>query len=191
MNSKKIEILKGDFSQVVPTLPDNKFNLIIIDGYHDYQSVKIEFESIIKKITEDGIVVFHDINEKSNGFTTYKFWEEIRKSYKTYEFPHAHGLGILFLNPQNKIANIMNKIQENNQMLIFELIGNLYHEMNNLKLFKIGFEEVNSKLHNTELSLIKLSQENRLNIEIINSIITSNSWRLTKIFRKIRQNVKK
>jgi hypothetical protein len=195
INSKRIEILKGDFSQVIPTFSNNKFNLVIIDGYHDYHSVKNEFQSIISKVREDGIVIFHDINEKSNGFTTYKFWEEIKENYKTFEFPHAHGLGILFLNSQNKIVRLMDKLQENNQVLIFELVGNLYHEINILRQYKIGFEDVSSRLHNTELSLIQLSQENSVNIEIISNITTSNSWRKTKVFReirnKIRHNVKK
>ena len=58
-----------------------KFDLIFIDGGHDYNTVKKDFDNYKTLINSSGIIVFHDI--KSNlDLGVPKFWDEIKRKYK-------------------------------------------------------------------------------------------------------------
>jgi hypothetical protein len=42
----------------------NKFDIIFIDGLHEYEQVKRDFENSIKSLSENGVIIFHDMNPK-------------------------------------------------------------------------------------------------------------------------------
>lgn len=80
------EVLSGDF-----------VDILFIDADHSYTSVKKDFQNYFNFVREGGIVAFHDIrNRKVNenasdvqmfeNFGVEKFWNEIKDSFKTYEF---------------------------------------------------------------------------------------------------------
>jgi len=97
--------LYGDFSQLIQSTFDEalkyfssgSIDLLHIDGYHIYDAVKHDFENWLPKVSPDGIIVFHDINVREKEFGAWKLWEEIRGRFMSFEFPHAHGLGVLAL----------------------------------------------------------------------------------------------
>jgi predicted O-methyltransferase YrrM len=58
-----------------------KFDLIFIDGGHDYSTVKKDFKNYKNLISSSGIIVLHDI--KSNlDIGVPKFWKEVKSHYK-------------------------------------------------------------------------------------------------------------
>jgi predicted O-methyltransferase YrrM len=77
------------------------FDLVLIDGNHDYKFVKKDFENYKSMISKNSFIIFHDI--KSNTFPgVSKFWKEISnsKQFKTKEFfcadyPMKAGIGLL------------------------------------------------------------------------------------------------
>jgi SAM-dependent methyltransferase len=93
----------SDFSTLVQTtfdsarlkFEDASIDLIHIDGLHRYEQVKHDFQSWLPKLSERGVVVFHDICERQANFGVWKLWDELKLKYPTFEFHHAHGLGIV------------------------------------------------------------------------------------------------
>jgi hypothetical protein len=93
------------FDNASEKFEDNSIDILHIDGLHTYEAVKHDFENWLPKVNEEkGIILLHDVCEKSDDFGVYKLWEELKKKYKTITFEHYHGLGVLFLNknPFNK-----------------------------------------------------------------------------------------
>lgn len=95
--------LYGDFSRLIQStfdesiehFKDGSIDLLHIDGFHTYNEVKADFQAWLPKVSDQGVVLFHDVNVREKDFGVWKFWEEIRDNYPHFEFSHSHGLGVL------------------------------------------------------------------------------------------------
>lgn len=96
----KIHLVRKTFDETVSDFADNSIDLLHIDGLHTYEAVKHDFQTWIEKVSDQGIVLFHDIAVFQDDFGVYKLWNELKEIYKTIEFQHSHGLGILCKNPK-------------------------------------------------------------------------------------------
>lgn len=92
-------LVRKDFNEAVAEFEDNSIDILHIDGLHTYEAVKNDFETWQQKVKNDGIVLFHDIAVKKDGFGVHTLWEELKKEYSTVEFDHSNGLGVLSKNP--------------------------------------------------------------------------------------------
>ena len=88
-------LIQSDFDSAVSRFADNSIDLLHIDGCHTYDAVKHDYETWLPKLSERAVVLFHDSAERGGDFGVFKFWGEINRGFPHYEFPHAHGLGIL------------------------------------------------------------------------------------------------
>jgi hypothetical protein len=88
---KHVEIIKGDFNEIAKAW-SRGIDILFIDGSHDYESVKQDFETWSKFVSPNGIILLHD-TEIIN-FGVGKYFDEIHGFLKL-ELHHSCGLGVL------------------------------------------------------------------------------------------------
>jgi len=121
-------LLRKKFDDALSEFEDNSIDLLHIDGLHTYDAVKHDLTTWEQKVKDGGTIIFHDWNEKGDGFGVWKLWEEIKgcEKYKCIEFENGHGLGIATLSNKSPIWH--DKVKEYMYTLVCK--GKLLSEIN-------------------------------------------------------------
>ena len=112
LNLKNLKIIKGYFDDVVKNW-DKKIDILHIDGFHTYDAVKNDFETWIKFLSPNGVILLHDTMVENEVFGVSKFFKEINLP-KT-NFKNSNGLGVVSRNKE-----LIDKIRNNFSEFIFE-----------------------------------------------------------------------
>ena len=88
-------LVRARFEDALTDFEDGSIDLLHIDGEHSYQSARQDFDSWQPKLSDRGVVLFHDTQVRLPGYGVWQVWEELREIYPGFEFLHASGLGVL------------------------------------------------------------------------------------------------
>jgi len=125
--SKFSTLIRSTFDEARQYFSPNTIDLLHIDGLHTYEAVKHDFETWLPVLSDNAIIVFHDVNVRERDFGVFKYWEELNKKYLHFEFDFGFGLGVLALGKTYPLV-LQSLFQKNKSSEFYSILRNLFAE---------------------------------------------------------------
>lgn len=121
------QLIQSTFNQALDHFENGTVDLLHIDGFHTYEAVREDFVNWLPKLSERGIVLFHDVCVRDEDFGVWKLWDEVSSSYPHFKFEHGFGLGVLAVGPDQplELRNLLDSSAEHGEGIRrhFERLG--------------------------------------------------------------------
>jgi|ERR1700722_596135 len=101
------KLMRMKFDDALPQIADKSVDLLHIDGLHSYEAVRHDYDAWLPKMSERGVILFHDTVVTQAGFGVHKLWRELSPHFPHFNFDHGHGLGILAVGKEQSEAMAM------------------------------------------------------------------------------------
>jgi hypothetical protein len=186
-DSLRISLARKSFDRAAEEFEEKSIDILHIDGCHTYEAVKSDFERWVGKVKDNGVILLHDINERQDDFGVFRLWDELIKQYKTLEFYHSHGLGVLCKNAQgfselfcsNKIWPHYYPLKMDNKQLT---IANRKKDQE-ISYLKNLIQQKDQEIVQKDQEIVQKDQE-------IDSMKSSKFWKLRALYVSIRKFIR-
>ena len=117
LNLNNLMFIKSDFNKIVQSW-SSPIDILHIDGWHQYETVKNDFEKWNKFVKHDGVILLHDTCIFDRNFGVHKFFEEI--DLPKINFTNSCGLGVVSKNKDllHEIFEVFHPLMDKKYLLI-------------------------------------------------------------------------
>ena len=187
--------IRGYFNDSRTEFTAGSVDLLHIDGRHRYEDAREDFYVWRSTVRDGGVVVFHDIEERSGDFGVWRLWDELKGSFPSFSFVHGHGLGIIGIGAvPEPLLQLFNATQAD-----VDLIRRTYEHLGAVVTRQAAFEDMPAEIDSLHEVVDSLVAENIRLVGVIaerdstiaerdssiDEILSSTSWRIGAPIRKL------
>jgi hypothetical protein len=187
------QLRESTFDAAVDSFDDGSIDLLHIDGTHTYDAVTHDFDTWSPKLSDQGVVLLHDTQERAPDFGVWRLWNELQNRYPSFEFTHGHGLGVLAVGkrPLPPIAAFLEEAEARPDQVrgLFGALGERASLLNQRDRLRSRAEELEAELEPLAMEARTSTVRAQAAEARLAAIQSSTSWRLTAWPRKLRERL--
>jgi hypothetical protein len=123
--------IRGTLTDSASCFETQSIDLLHLDGLQTYEEAKATFEIWLPKLSDDGVIIFHNTNKFEAGFAVWRLWDELKERYPSVGLANSKGFGVLFVGKPTSVVH-----------RIFELVTKSPHHVFMLQTYLQGLRKL-------------------------------------------------